>query len=155
MSCFQARYYQEKLGLNPNDPAAIRGAVGAYIAGLHWVVEYYYRGVASWAWYYPFHYAPIVSDMTDLHDFQPAFERGEPFTPYQQLLAVMPAASHQLLPRPYQVQASTARLLLIAMRCRNLSHGIGSSVITSHGARTLQLFSKLIKASQICHEYSK
>lgn len=100
----QGRYYQEKLRINPRDPAAVRSAVGSYIAGLQWVVEYYYRGVVSWGWFYPYHYAPMVSDMTNLQEFQPAFERGEPFTPYQQLLAVMPAASHQLLPRPYQVQ---------------------------------------------------
>lgn len=103
----QARYYQEKLEVDPSDPAAIRQAVGAYITGLHWVMEYYYRGVVSWVWYYPFHYSPMVSDMTNLHEFEPSFERGEPFTPYQQLLAVLPAASHQLLPRPYQVRQIT------------------------------------------------
>lgn len=101
----QDRYYQEKLELDPRDPASIRQAVGAYMAGLNWVMEYYYRGVVSWVWYYPFHYSPMVSDMTDLQDLLPSFERGQPFTPFQQLLAVLPSASHKLLPKPYQVSS--------------------------------------------------
>ncbi len=29
-----------------------------------------YRGVASWDWYYPYYYAPMASDMTDLQSIQ-------------------------------------------------------------------------------------
>lgn len=81
----------------------MRRVVESYIEGLHWVLEYYYRGVASWGWCYPYHYSPMVSDLTGLQGFSPHFDRGAPFTPYQQLLAVLPAASAKLLPKPYQV----------------------------------------------------
>ena len=97
------RYYQDKLRIHTRDPAGMRNAVVSFIQGLHWVLEYYYRGVVSWGWYYPYHYAPMASDMTNLGPISVHFERGEPFTPFQQLLAVLPAASHKLLPKPYQV----------------------------------------------------
>ena len=61
------------------------------------------RGVVSWGWFYPYHYSPMMSDLVNLGSISPQFERGEPFTPYQQLLAVLPAASYRLLPKPYQV----------------------------------------------------
>ncbi|GAB4816899.1 hypothetical protein N2152v2_003945 [Parachlorella kessleri] len=96
-----ARYYRDKMGLSTE--AERRRVVEAYIEGLHWVLEYYYRGVASWDWYYPFHYAPCASDLVDLPAIRVAFSLGEPFLPFQQLLAVLPAASSKLLPEPYQV----------------------------------------------------
>ena len=74
--------------------------------GIHWVLEYYYRGVASWTWFYPHHYAPMVSDIAGVSDFRIAFEPGRPFLPFQQLLSVLPAASCRLLPAPYQVRAN-------------------------------------------------
>ena len=102
-SGLQDRYYREKLEVDPRDPAAVRRAVEAFVQGLNWVLEYYYRGVVSWAWFYPFHYSPMISDMTSLTGIPSSFERGQPFSPYQQLLAVLPAASSKLLPKPYQV----------------------------------------------------
>ena len=63
----QDRWYQEKLNVADDQR---RSVVVHYIEGLHWVLEYYYRGVASWNWFYPHHHAPMASDMTNLNDIQ-------------------------------------------------------------------------------------
>ena len=61
-------------------------------------MHYYYNGVQSWGWYYPFHYAPFLADMVDLEEVDLSFNLGRPFLPFEQLLAVLPAASKIALP---------------------------------------------------------
>lgn len=101
--CLQSKYYSEKLGIHKNDAIARRRVAASFIEGLHWVLEYYYRGVASWTWFYPHHYAPMISDLIAIQVFEVAFQLGRPFLPFQQLLGVLPSASFKLLPEPYQV----------------------------------------------------
>ena len=59
------------------------------------MLRYYYHGVPSWNWYYPFHYGPMLQDMKALAAMQRniSFALGQPFTPYQQLLAPVLAGS--------------------------------------------------------------
>uniref|UniRef100_A0A8I3X1T6 5'-3' exoribonuclease 1 n=1 Tax=Callithrix jacchus TaxID=9483 RepID=A0A8I3X1T6_CALJA len=52
--------------------------------------------------YYPYHYAPFLSDIRNISTLRIHFELGKPFKPFEQLLAVLPAASKNLLPTCYQ-----------------------------------------------------
>jgi len=56
-----------------------------YVNALQWVLDYYYRGVQSWDWYYPFHYAPFISDLKNIEQVQIDFQLGTPFLPFQQV----------------------------------------------------------------------
>ncbi|KAF9953306.1 5'-3' exoribonuclease 1, partial [Modicella reniformis] len=96
---WKKEYYQDKPELDT--PEEVRTMVFKYIEGVQWVLYYYYRGVASWAWFYPYHYAPKMSDLANLEEFKIPFELGEPFKPYEQLMGVLPEASKQHIPRAY------------------------------------------------------
>ncbi|EDO17798.1 hypothetical protein Kpol_541p40 [Vanderwaltozyma polyspora DSM 70294] len=69
-----------------------------YVEGLQWVLYYYYRGCPSWNWYYKYHYAPRISDLTRGLDQTTSFDLSNPFTPFEQLMAVLPERSKNLIP---------------------------------------------------------
>lgn len=52
---------QEKLEFAQDDEKAVETLVYRYIEGLQWVLRYYYSGVASWGWFYNYHYAPRIT----------------------------------------------------------------------------------------------
>ncbi|GAB6019927.1 5'-3' exoribonuclease 1 [Chamberlinius hualienensis] len=95
-------YYMNKLQLSGCGAEAMAEQAECYARAIQWTLHYYYNGVCSWSWFYPHHYAPFISDIKNFSHLKLKFELGEAFLPFQQLLAVLPAASKQLLPKPYQ-----------------------------------------------------
>ena len=74
-----------------------------YIEGLQWILNYYYKGVSSWGWFYPYHFAPKITDLKRVDEFAFDFDLGKPFTPYQQLMGVLPEESKDHVPPVYRV----------------------------------------------------
>ncbi|PHH87800.1 hypothetical protein CDD83_8386 [Cordyceps sp. RAO-2017] len=72
-----------------------------YVQGLQWVLFYYYKGIASWPWFYGYHYAPLISDVTKGLGADLNFKKGQPFKPYEQLMGVLPDRSKKIVPKVY------------------------------------------------------
>lgn len=54
-------YYHEKFHWALDSSEEMRKLAENYVQGLQWVLFYYYRGVASWSWFYGYHYSPMIS----------------------------------------------------------------------------------------------
>jgi 5'-3' exoribonuclease 1 len=100
----KGRYYWEKLHLKPSDVSGHLELRNSYIEGLIWCLAYYYRGCISWGWFFPYHYGPMISDLTNLPEVFSTikFELGQPLKPFEQLMGCLPPASSSLVPRIYR-----------------------------------------------------
>ncbi|CAI6100238.1 hypothetical protein V2G26_008452 [Clonostachys chloroleuca] len=72
-----------------------------YVQGLQWVLFYYYKGIASWPWFYSYHYSPLISDVVKGAGADLKFQKGQPFRPYEQLMGVLPDRSKKIVPVAY------------------------------------------------------
>ncbi|XP_046562363.1 LOW QUALITY PROTEIN: 5'-3' exoribonuclease 1-like [Haliotis rubra] len=95
-------YYMDKLDYHTVTPEVLQDQARGYVTAIQWILLYYFEGVPSWSWFYPHHYAPYISDVKDFSDMKMEFHLGKPFLPFQQLMAVLPAASKDLLPEAFR-----------------------------------------------------
>ncbi|OCT80912.1 5'-3' exoribonuclease 1 [Xenopus laevis] len=99
---YKRTYYMSKMGVEVVSDEFLADQAKCYVLAIQWILHYYYHGVQSWSWYYPYHYAPYLSDICNISHLKLTFDLEKPFMPFEQLLAVLPAASKDLLPLAYQ-----------------------------------------------------
>ncbi|PXF46409.1 5'-3' exoribonuclease 4 [Gracilariopsis chorda] len=100
---YRRKYYELKFGFDveaDDSHAQVKSLRKIYMEGLHWVLQYYHNGVPSWNWFYPDFYGILASDMKNLRSIKVTFQKGKPFRPLTQLMAVLPPESADLLPNP-------------------------------------------------------
>ncbi|KAF7331974.1 5'-3' exoribonuclease 1 [Mycena kentingensis (nom. inval.)] len=59
-------YYKGKLEIDYDDPEQMDALIFRYVEGIQWAMHYYYSGVASWGWFYDYHYAPRISGWSNV-----------------------------------------------------------------------------------------
>lgn len=104
------KYYKEKLNFSIRDEDEMIKLTQHYLEGLQWVLYYYYRGCSSWNWFFRYHYAPRISDihiglekfLEENENYEITFDLNKPFRPFEQLMAVLPARSKNLIPVVYR-----------------------------------------------------
>lgn len=100
-------HYYKKIGIDVDDQNEIWDFCKQYLQGLEWVHCYYHNQPTNWLWYFPFHYTPLVTDLVaflSTNDKTVRLSRvsnipGQPISPFQQLICVVPPKSQTLLPK--------------------------------------------------------
>ena len=75
-----------------------------YLESLMFNLNYYFYDVPSWNWYYEFRISPLISDiyyvlennLINMNEIK--FEKGVPYTPFQQLMLILPPQMSNLVP---------------------------------------------------------
>ncbi|XXH00380.1 Putative aminophospholipid-translocase [Hypoxylon texense] len=96
------KYYASKFEWTPETKdTELTKLCENYVQGLQWVLYYYYKGVASWPWFYAYHYSPMTSDIVKGMNADLNFKLGQPFRPFEQLMGVLPDRSKKIVPLIY------------------------------------------------------
>ncbi|KAH9991085.1 exoribonuclease 1 [Xylariaceae sp. FL0662B] len=108
------KYYTSKFGWAPEaKDVELTKLCENYVQGLQWVLYYYYRGVASWPWFYGYHYSPMISDVMKGLNADLNFKLGQPFRPFEQLMGVLPDRSKKIVPSVYHELMTDPKSLII------------------------------------------
>lgn len=103
---YKYRYYDYYFERSTNYDILSNKVCEEYIKAIQWIKEYYFTGVISWNWKYPYFVAPFASDLLNYvknnGSLNFIFNKSSPLLPIQQLLSVIPPSCYSLLPKNYQ-----------------------------------------------------
>tara|TARA_Y200000002_G_C22673401_1_gene661049 strand:+ start:311 stop:2140 length:1830 start_codon:yes stop_codon:yes gene_type:complete len=101
-SKWRVDYYNYFLGTD--EKSHIDLCTHNYIESLYFTLNYYFVGCPSWSWHYKFRIAPLLGDvynyLKENKNIEKInnFELGNPMTPFQQLLFILPPQNKDILP---------------------------------------------------------
>ena len=101
---WQPRFYKECLSITHQDD--IEKACICYLEGLHWVFNYYFKGIVTWRWKYNYSNAPLINDLhmylKNKNNFSVKFKDNTQHTATEQLLYILPKKSIYLIDDRYK-----------------------------------------------------
>ena len=104
MKDWRERYYMHYYKVNPEDiDQFTKNMAMDYMKGLKWVTCYYFDKCPEWDWHYKYNIPPFLLDIKKMTNYSfdnIMFIEGNPMTPFEQLLTVLPRQSSYLLPVP-------------------------------------------------------
>ena len=98
---WEYRYYKT-LFKSTNNPDFMKELCNNYLEGLEWVYYYYTDDCVDWKWKYNYHYPPLLKDLQHhIPHFEVQFleKNTEQYSPYLQLIYVLPRRQYDLLPK--------------------------------------------------------
>ena len=103
-SNYRYKYYNYYFGVNKEElEDFVKIMVENYLIGIRWATYYYFQEIPDWKWYYPYDYPPFITDinkyMTNMNEIK--FTKGQPITPLEQLLIILPQQLNFLLPKNF------------------------------------------------------
>lgn len=113
---WKGQYYRYFCGFRPDSMLLFNrdrtAMVKNYLESLLFTLRYYTEGCPSWSWHYRYRVAPIPSDVFTVLDKRMVdvnalpLEKGTPYTPFQQLMMILPPKSMTMLPPSIAALAS-------------------------------------------------
>ncbi len=74
-----------------------------YVRGMYFVIQYYLNSIPTFDWYYPYHYAPLFTDIAEYLDANPnlkiSFNYRGPLSLVESLASILHPKSFYLLPK--------------------------------------------------------
>ncbi len=94
---------KEEFYIDKLDDSSPKEVCLEYFKGLLFVLRYYIQGMPDWHYTYKLNYTPFFTDMYKYigkFDGEMKFDLHSPLSPFEQLLAVLPTQSMNILPMP-------------------------------------------------------
>lgn len=106
---WKREYYKFYMGVDVDEEkdyeGYIHGICEQYLKTLFWNIQYYATGCPSWSFHYGFRVSPMPSDVYDFLLFTDfdlnkiTFDLGKPYTPFQQLMLILPPQMKDNVPK--------------------------------------------------------